>query len=62
MVLRAIVDGMLHFSVLEGKVICYGFAPPETRDIWRKVKVPKALMDRLKALQTESMGFHVEGV
>jgi hypothetical protein len=62
MVLRAIVDGMLHFSVLQGKVICCGWAPHETRNMWRKVKVPIALRPKLEALQTESMGFHVEYV
>jgi hypothetical protein len=62
MIFRVIGNGMIYFSLLAGKVICWGWASEEEAGQWRKLKVPRALMDKLKSMETDKLGFHVEPV
>jgi hypothetical protein len=50
---RAILDGALRFTVIQGRVITFAFAEREELDEWGKMHLPKVENLRQKVAQME---------
>jgi hypothetical protein len=59
---RAIVDGRLGLSILEGVTIMAGFAVEQELKHWSKMRLPEtmSLMRKIKEVESKKIGINVE--